>query len=171
MSIWQRDGAVLLLPGAAAGLAVDGQGHHQPRPRHHLRHRRRHRVLLLPPHLTCPSPPAWSGPEPARHPISTFGLYLAYDSSDVFGPLVEWSDSNSFCRLEKVDLRSARSFAKVTGTVVCLAGAMLMAFFKGPELLGALPLPAIDDDWVRGGIFLMGNACCFSVWYILQVVN
>jgi drug/metabolite transporter (DMT)-like permease len=71
--------------------------------------------------------------------------------------------------LEKVDLRSARSVAKVTGTVVCLAGAMLMAFFKGPGILGALPLSAIDDDWVRGGIFLMGNACCFSIWYILQV--
>ncbi|KAF7058992.1 hypothetical protein CFC21_065953 [Triticum aestivum] len=70
--------------------------------------------------------------------------------------------------LEKVDLRSSRSIAKIVGTVVCLAGAMLMAFFKGPKLLGALLLPA-TDDWVRGGIYLMGNAFCFSIWYILQV--
>ncbi|EMS60690.1 Auxin-induced protein 5NG4 [Triticum urartu] len=69
--------------------------------------------------------------------------------------------------LEKVDLRSSRSIAKIVGTVVCLAGAMLMAFFKGPKLLGALLLPA-TDDWVRGGIYLMGNAFCFSIWYILQ---
>uniref|UniRef100_A0ACD5XSM3 Uncharacterized protein n=1 Tax=Avena sativa TaxID=4498 RepID=A0ACD5XSM3_AVESA len=67
--------------------------------------------------------------------------------------------------LEKVDLRSSRSIAKIVGTVVCLAGAMLMAFFKGPKLLGAL----ITDDWVTGGIYLMGNAICFSIWYILQV--
>uniref|UniRef100_A0A453KWC0 WAT1-related protein n=1 Tax=Aegilops tauschii subsp. strangulata TaxID=200361 RepID=A0A453KWC0_AEGTS len=70
-------------------------------------------------------------------------------------------------RLEKVDLRSSRSIAKIVGTVVCLAGAMLMAFFKGPKLLGALLLPA-TGDWVKGGIYLMGNAFCFSIWYILQ---
>jgi hypothetical protein len=66
--------------------------------------------------------------------------------------------------LEKVDLRSARDVAKIIGTIVCLAGAMLMAFFKGPKLLGAL----LTDDWVIGGTYLMGNAICFSIWYILQ---
>lgn len=70
--------------------------------------------------------------------------------------------------LEKVDLRSSRSIAKIIGTIVCLGGAMLMAFFKGPKLLGALLLPT-TDDWVTGGIYLMGNAICFSIWYILQV--
>lgn len=45
-----------------------------------------------------------------------------------------------------------------------------MAFFKGPKLLGALFLPA-TDDWVKGGIYLMGNAFCFSIWYILQASN
>ncbi|CAM0951447.1 unnamed protein product [Alopecurus aequalis] len=68
--------------------------------------------------------------------------------------------------LEKVDLRSSRSLAKIIGTVVCLAGAMLMAFFKGPKLLGAL----LIDDWVVGGMYLMVNAVCFSIWYILQGV-
>jgi hypothetical protein len=41
---------------------------------------------------------------------------------------------------------------------------MLMVFFKGPKLLGAL----VTDDWVTGGMYLMGNAICFSIWYILQ---
>ena len=68
------------------------------------------------------------------------------------------------CSLEKVDLRSSRSLAKIIGTIVCLAGAMLMAFFKGPKLLGAL----LMDDWVKGGIYLMVNAICFTIWYILQ---
>lgn len=69
--------------------------------------------------------------------------------------------------LEKVDLRSSRSIAKIVGTVICLGGAMLMAFFKGPRLLGVLL--SATDDWVRGGIYLMGNAVCFSIWYMLQV--
>ena len=40
----QRHRSILLLSGPPPGFAVHGQGHHQPRPRHHLRHRRRHRV-------------------------------------------------------------------------------------------------------------------------------
>ncbi|KAL5205609.1 hypothetical protein ABZP36_033818 [Zizania latifolia] len=71
--------------------------------------------------------------------------------------------------LEKVDLRNSRSLAKIAGTVVCLGGAMAMAFFKGPKLLGSALLAAADDDWAKGGIYLFGNAFCFSIWYILQV--
>lgn len=74
-------------------------------------------------------------------------------------------------RLEKVDIRSPRSVAKIVGTAICLAGAASMAFFKGPALLGAaLPSATSDNsDWVKGGIYLVGNAICVSIWYILQV--
>lgn len=66
-----------------------------------------------------------------------------------------------------MDVRSLRSVAKIVGTAICLAGAAFMAFFKGPGLLGA---PATgDSDWVKGGIYLVGNAICVSIWYILQV--
>ncbi|OAY76094.1 WAT1-related protein [Ananas comosus] len=40
-------------------------------------------------------------------------------------------------RLEKVNLRSLRSMAKVIGTIICVGGAISMAFFKGPKLLNA----------------------------------
>lgn len=40
----QRHWPVLVPPGPPPGFAVHGQGHHQPRSRHHLRHCRRHRV-------------------------------------------------------------------------------------------------------------------------------
>ncbi|TVU09600.1 hypothetical protein EJB05_43084, partial [Eragrostis curvula] len=70
--------------------------------------------------------------------------------------------------IEKVDLRSVRTAAKIAGTVVCLVGAAVMAFFKGPKLLGAVLL-SVASDWVKGGIYLVGNAACVSVWYILQM--
>jgi len=70
--------------------------------------------------------------------------------------------------LEKVDIRSLRSVAKIVGTAICLAGAVFMAFFKGPKLLGAV-LVSATGDWVKGGIYLVGNAVCFSLWYIIQV--
>lgn len=72
-------------------------------------------------------------------------------------------------RLERVDVRNLRSIAKIVGTAICLAGAMFMAFFKGPKLLGAILLSA-TSDWVKGGIYLIGNAVCFSIWYIIQVL-
>jgi hypothetical protein len=65
-SILQRDGAVLLLHGAASGVAVNGKSDHQPRPRHHVRHCRRHRVLLL---LPLCSSPSRSWDEDAGRPI------------------------------------------------------------------------------------------------------
>ncbi|KAJ1289754.1 hypothetical protein BS78_02G188400 [Paspalum vaginatum] len=72
--------------------------------------------------------------------------------------------------LEKVHTRSLRSIAKIVGTAICLAGAGFMAFFKGPELLGAVLISATPtSDWVKGGIYLVGNAVCVSIWYILQV--
>jgi hypothetical protein len=71
-------------------------------------------------------------------------------------------------RIEKVELRSLRTIAKIVGTVICLGGAALMAFFKGPKLLGAVLL-SVTRDWVKGGIYLVANAACVSVWYILQV--
>ncbi|CAL5064300.1 unnamed protein product [Urochloa decumbens] len=71
--------------------------------------------------------------------------------------------------LEKVDIRSMRSIAKMVGTAICLAGAMFMAFFKGPKLLGAVLVSAASSDWVKGGIYLVGNAVCVSIWYIFQV--
>jgi len=70
--------------------------------------------------------------------------------------------------LEKVDIRSLRSVAKIVGTAICLAGAVFMAFFKGPKLLGAV-LVSATGDWVKGGIYLVGNDVCFSIWYIIQV--
>jgi hypothetical protein len=69
-----------------------------------------------------------------------------------------------------VDIRSLRSVAKIIGTAICLAGAAFMAFFKGPGLPGAALLSVTSDsDWVKGGIYLVGNAICVSIWYILQV--
>ncbi|KAL6846537.1 hypothetical protein ACP4OV_023985 [Aristida adscensionis] len=74
--------------------------------------------------------------------------------------------------LERVDVRRPRSLAKIFGTVVCVGGAMAMAFFKGPKLLAdmdaLLHMPA-GSRWLTGALFLVGSSSCWSLWLILQV--
>ncbi|KAJ1289759.1 hypothetical protein BS78_02G188800 [Paspalum vaginatum] len=75
--------------------------------------------------------------------------------------------------LERVDVRKPRSLAKILGTAVCISGAMVMAFFKGPALLGDLSALLLHSPagsrWVTGALFLVGSSSCWSLWLILQV--
>ncbi|KAF0911383.1 hypothetical protein E2562_008267 [Oryza meyeriana var. granulata] len=79
--------------------------------------------------------------------------------------------------LERVDVRKVRSLAKIFGTVVCVGGAMVMAFFKGPRLLNSSSLVdlnlllhlSVSSKWVMGALFLVCSSCCWSLWLILQV--
>lgn len=78
--------------------------------------------------------------------------------------------------LETVDVRRPSSLAKIFGTAVCVSGAMVMAFFKGPKLLGDLHdallflhSPAASSGWVVGALLLVGSSSCWSLWLILQV--
>ncbi|GJN33943.1 hypothetical protein PR202_gb22574 [Eleusine coracana subsp. coracana] len=76
-------------------------------------------------------------------------------------------------RLEKVNVRKPRSLAKIFGTVICIGGAMTMAFFKGPKLLSDINI-LLDSSagisrWVMGALFLVGSSSCWSLWLILQV--
>lgn len=74
--------------------------------------------------------------------------------------------------------------AKIFGTAVCVGGAMVMTFLKGPKLLhdslgvGGAGLD-LDDllllnspasrNWVMGALFLVGSSSCWSLWLIIQV--
>lgn len=77
--------------------------------------------------------------------------------------------------LEKVNLQSVRSMAKIFGTVICVVGALCIAFFKGPSLLnvGYQNLTELlhfgAQKWKIGVLLLIGSTCCWSFWLILQV--
>ncbi|XP_058212465.1 WAT1-related protein At4g30420-like isoform X2 [Rhododendron vialii] len=85
--------------------------------------------------------------------------------------------------MENLNLRSVRSNAKIVGTLICIGGAVLMTFYRGPKLLNSRFLPpkslildggggsaASDEDyWLLGSLLLFGSNCCWSLWLILQV--
>ncbi|KAE8056121.1 hypothetical protein FH972_012916 [Carpinus fangiana] len=82
----------------------------------------------------------------------------------------------SIIGLERIDLGSLRSIAKIAGTILCVGGAVSMALLRGPKLLNAelmLPENAVfgsgGDNWLLGCLLLFGSCCCWSLWLILQV--
>lgn len=85
-------------------------------------------------------------------------------------------------RLERVKFKELRCQAKVIGTLVTFAGALLMTLYKGPEInLFNHPNTVHQKDqsqshqghknWVTGTLFLCLGCLAWSSFYILQVTN
>lgn len=68
--------------------------------------------------------------------------------------------------LEKVQINSPRTIAKVVGTIICIGGAISITLFKGPKLMNSVDH---HDNWILGCVFLFSSCCCWAVWLILQV--
>lgn len=107
------------------------------------------------------------------------GMYLASSSmASATGNLVPATTFllATALGMEKVNVRSLRSIAKILGTAICVCGAIVMALLRGPKLLNAefhLLANSIfaseGDSWLLGCVLLIGSACCWSIWLILQV--
>nr|CAB3465258.1 unnamed protein product [Digitaria exilis] len=89
-------------------------------------------------------------------------------------------------RMEKVNLKKARCVAKVVGTLVTVAGAMLMTLYKGrvvemvwtkhmhlhaPHPADAAAAAAADKDWFTGSIFLIIATLAWASLFILQAAT
>lgn len=78
-------------------------------------------------------------------------------------------------RQERLNIREATSIAKMLGTVVCVGGAITMAFFKGSKLLNHslnnffILLHSLSSRWAMGALLLVGSSSCWSLWLIMQV--
>ncbi|XP_058746840.1 WAT1-related protein At4g30420-like [Vicia villosa] len=85
----------------------------------------------------------------------------------------------AFVGMEKVNIRSLRTIAKMVGTLICICGAICIALLKGPKLLNAenIPLKSImatalgsdENNWLLGCMFLLASNVCWAVFLILQV--
>jgi hypothetical protein len=76
--------------------------------------------------------------------------------------------------MEKVNIQSLRTVAKIVGTLICVGGAVSITLLKGPKLLNAQKLPSkstlgSDDNWLLGCLILLASTVAWSIWLILQV--
>ncbi|CAH9123133.1 unnamed protein product [Cuscuta epithymum] len=82
-------------------------------------------------------------------------------------------------RMERLDLREVTSQAKSVGTVVAIAGAMVMTLYQGPTIFGSSPssgsphpsLLSQNPTWVLGGFLITLTCLVSSGWNILQTAT
>ncbi|KAH9314205.1 hypothetical protein KI387_022832, partial [Taxus chinensis] len=84
-------------------------------------------------------------------------------------------------RLEKVQIRSSSSYAKVLGTLISVGGAMVVTLYKGPVITKFWStmknLEETDNiveneipvkDWIMGSLLFSGSCVTLSLWTIMQ---
>lgn len=80
--------------------------------------------------------------------------------------------------MEIVNFEDPRGIAKIIGTLVSLAGVMIMTLYKGAVLKNLWhPLiyihkgnNVIKEDWVKGSILTVASCITWAIWYIMQVI-
>ncbi|KAE8702646.1 WAT1-related protein [Hibiscus syriacus] len=85
------------------------------------------------------------------------------------------------CRMENIDVKKMRCLAKMLGMTVTVAGAMLMALYKGPivDLFWSknyvhtsqnqsYVTHTTDKDWVKGSILLLIATFSWAFMFVLQ---
>ncbi|XP_022015999.1 WAT1-related protein At3g28130 isoform X1 [Helianthus annuus] len=80
-------------------------------------------------------------------------------------------------RMEKIDMRSSVSVAKLSGTIITICGAMVFTFYQGPQLFVTIRSPGSPDDqillsqpsnWVFGGLMIFIGGTFGCIWNVLQ---
>lgn len=79
--------------------------------------------------------------------------------------------------MEIVNVQDPRGIAKIIGTLVSLAGVMIMTLYKG-AILKNLWHPLIyihqgnnvKENWLKGSILTVASCITWALWYIMQVI-
>ncbi|GKA62083.1 EamA domain, WAT1-related protein [Tanacetum coccineum] len=76
-------------------------------------------------------------------------------------------------RMEKIELKSSSSQAKLLGTIIAITGAMVFTFYQGPKLFQITDssntlLSSKPSNWVFGALILVICGILGSLWSVLH---
>lgn len=78
--------------------------------------------------------------------------------------------------MEILNWRHCSSQAKVIGTIVSMAGAFVVIFYKGPPIFKIHSSNSFNTlqfspqlNWIMGGLLCAGDSLFSAIWYIYQV--
>ncbi|KAG9159217.1 hypothetical protein Leryth_026473 [Lithospermum erythrorhizon] len=80
-------------------------------------------------------------------------------------------------RMERLSIDKWYGWAKMIGCTICLSGAMVFSFYKGPAMyhIGKESISTHNsstrhdqEDWVKGLLFTLGSIITWSLWIIFQ---
>ncbi|KAF6159881.1 hypothetical protein GIB67_032965 [Kingdonia uniflora] len=79
-------------------------------------------------------------------------------------------------RMEKLNLRSWSSRAKLLGTIVSISGAFTVTLYKGPPIIIFFSTPlqlslSPQPNWILGGILLAVTCLLAAIWNVLQAAT
>ncbi|XP_017648336.1 WAT1-related protein At5g64700-like isoform X2 [Gossypium arboreum] len=121
--------------------------------------------------------------------LNIYGVALIYTSASLGAATINCIPVITFAfavllRMEKVRVKTVPGIAKVAGIVVCMAGVVTLAFYKGPALKPPFHLHnfrphsgAQDGDhdhassaknWIIGCFLLLASCICWALWLVLQ---
>ncbi|XP_038722604.1 WAT1-related protein At5g07050-like isoform X2 [Tripterygium wilfordii] len=113
----------------------------------------------------------------------TLNMYFAslrYTSPTFLASMVNTIASLTFIiavvlRLEVLNLKNPRDIAKILGTLISLAGVMVMTLYKGPimknlwgPLINIQGKATIHENWLKGSVLTVTSCITWSAWYIMQ---
>uniref|UniRef100_A0A2P2M293 WAT1-related protein n=2 Tax=Rhizophora mucronata TaxID=61149 RepID=A0A2P2M293_RHIMU len=106
---------------------------------------------------------------------------IAYSSPTLAAAMVDLAPAFTFLlaifsRMERLDFSSSSSYAKSMGTILSIAGALIITLCKGPPITSASSmnispnqlLMSLPANWVNGGIFCAAGAFSLAILYIVQ---
>lgn len=82
--------------------------------------------------------------------------------------------------MEKLDWKASSTRAKSIGTLVTIAGALIMSLYKGQAVINNNPpfklfpqklVSSMQFDWAFGALLLAAHSCFLTISYILALIN
>ncbi|KAL5720331.1 hypothetical protein ACHQM5_013010 [Ranunculus cassubicifolius] len=115
-----------------------------------------------------------------------YGVIMSYTGIDFSSPTLSSALNNLvpaftfilayIFRMEKIDVRSKSSQAKILGTIISITGAITVTLYKGHPIITNQPhslnnqliLLSPKSNWVIGGFFITADCVLSAVGFIFQ---